>query len=115
MEQMAKPGTMLITPETLTLVEGFVEVKTLGPVSVRGLAEEIEVFELTGASSARTRLQAASVRGLSRFVGRQQELDVLTEALAKAAQGKGQIVAIVGEPGVGKSRLFWEFLRSQGT
>jgi class 3 adenylate cyclase len=115
MEQMAKPGTMLITTETLKLVEGFVEVKSLGPVSVRGLAEEIEVFELTAASSARTRLQAAAVRGLTRFVGRQRELDVLAEALKNAGLGKGQVVAIVGEPGVGKSRLFWEFLHSHRT
>ena len=115
MEQMAKPGTVLMTAHTLNLAEGYVQLRALGPITVKGLADAIEVFELTGASGARTRLQAAAVRGLTRFVGRQRELEVLAESLSNAGRGKGQVVAIVGEPGVGKSRLFWEFLRSHRT
>jgi tetratricopeptide (TPR) repeat protein len=82
---------------------------------VKGLTEASEVFELTGASAARTRFQAAAVRGLTRFVGRQRELDVLADALGDAGRAKGQVVAIVGEPGVGKSRLFYEFIHSHRT
>ena len=115
MEQMAKPGTVLLSAESLKLAEGYVQVRSLGPVSVKGLAETIAVYELIGASAARTRLQAAAARGLTRFVGRSRELEVLAEALADAGKGKGQVVAIVGEPGVGKSRLYYEFIHSHRT
>jgi len=115
MEQMAKAGTVLLTGHTLRLAEGYVQVRPLGTVPVKGLPEPITVFELSGASHVRTRLQAAAVRGLTRFIGRQREIEVLSGALANAAQGKGQVVAIVGEPGVGKSRLFWEFTHSHRT
>ena len=71
MEQMAKPGSVLTTGETLRLAEGFVQVKAVGPVAVKGLADSVEVFELVGAASTRTRLQALAARGLMRFVGRQ--------------------------------------------
>ena len=75
MEQMAKPGSVLTTGETLRLAEGFVQVKALGPVAVKGLADPVEVFELVGAASTRTRLQALAARGLTRFVGRQAEVE----------------------------------------
>src|SRR5512132_2284706 len=68
MEQIADPGAIVITPATLALVEGYVEVKSLGPVSVKGLAAPLEVYEVTAAGSARTRLQVAARRGLTRFV-----------------------------------------------
>ena len=112
MEQIADPGAIAITPETLALVEGYVEVKSLGPVPVKGLGEPVEVFELAGASAARTRLEGAARRGLTRFVGRTEELEQLRGALDRASQGHGQVVAVVGEPGVGKSRLFWELIHS---
>ncbi len=109
MEQFASPGSILLTPSTLELVEGFVAVTPLGPVPVKGLADVVEIYEVTGAGPVRSRLQAAAVRGLTRFVGRSNELDALRQAIDRAAAGHGQIVAVVGEPGVGKSRLFWEF------
>ena len=84
MEQMAKPGSVLTTGETLRLAEGFVQVKALGPVAVKGLADPVEVFELVGAGSTRTRLQAFAARGLTRFVGRQAELEALRQALERA-------------------------------
>src|SRR5215475_12536140 len=117
LEQMARPGTMLLTPETLALAEGFIQVTSRGPVPVKGLAAPIELFELTGASPVRSRLHAAASRGLTRFVGRDAELELLRQALGRAGEGHGQLVAVVGEPGVGKSRLVWEFThshRSQG-
>jgi predicted ATPase/class 3 adenylate cyclase len=108
MEQLATPGSILLTAATLRLVEGAVEVNPLGPVPVKGLPEPIEVYELTGAGPSRSRFQAAAARGLTRFVGRTGELDQLRQALGRARGGHGQVVAIVGEPGVGKSRLVWE-------
>jgi hypothetical protein len=108
MEQLAAPGSIRLTAETLQLAEGFVQVTPLGPVPIKGLAEPIEVFELVGAGAARTRLEAAARRGLTRFVGRTAELEQLRGAIDRASQGHGQVVAVVGEPGVGKSRLFWE-------
>src|SRR5262245_8755658 len=115
MEQMAKPGSVLTTGETLRLAEGFVQVKALGPVSVKGLADPVEVFELVGASSTRTRLQALGARGLTQFVGRQAEFEALRQALERAGTRHGQVVAVIGEPGVGKTRLVYEFTRSHHT
>ena len=115
MEQLASPGTTLITGETLRLAEGYFKVKPLGPVPVKGLTEPVEVYEVTGAGPVRTRLQAAAARGLTRFVGRDAEVEALRQALEKARGGYGQVVAIVGEPGVGKSRLFYEFIHSHRT
>ena len=115
MEQMASPGTILLTHETLVLAEGFVQVASLGPIGVKGLPSPIEVFELISASSIRSRLQAAAARGLTRFVGRDTEIGLLSQALERAGGGRGQVVAVVGEPGVGKSRLVWEFTHSHRT
>ena len=115
MEQMAMPGTIRLTAATLRLVEGLVRVTALGPVPVKGLIEPVEVFELVGASSLRRRLQAAVARGLTPFVGRQTELVVLQQALAQAEAGHGQVAALVGEAGVGKSRLVYELVHSHRT
>jgi class 3 adenylate cyclase/tetratricopeptide (TPR) repeat protein len=115
MEQMAAAGTILVTADTLALSEGYVQVSPLGPTQVKGLANPVEVYEVTGAGSLRSRMEAAAARGLTRFVGRGVEQEVLRQALDKARAGRGQIVALVGEPGVGKSRLFWEFIHSHRT
>src|SRR5215510_537231 len=115
MEQLATPGSIRLTAATLRLVEGLVQVTALGRFPVRGLPERVEVFELVGASAVRRRLQAAAVRGLTRFVGRQQELAALLQALAQARAGHGQIVAMVGEAGMGKSRLIYEFVHAHHT
>jgi class 3 adenylate cyclase/tetratricopeptide (TPR) repeat protein len=112
MEQLAAPGSTLLTAATLELVEGFVSVKPRGPVPVKGMSEPVEVYELTGAGAARSRLQAAAARGLTKFVGRTAELSQLNQALERAQTGHGEIVAVVGEPGVGKSRLFYELTHS---
>ena len=115
MEQSAAPGTALISADTLRLAEGYVQVVALGAINVKGLAEAVQAYELTGAVSGRSRFQTLAARGLTRFVGRAAEIDQLSAALAQACAGHGQVVAIVGEPGVGKSRLFWEFTRSHRT
>ncbi|MBI4269179.1 MAG: AAA family ATPase [Candidatus Rokubacteria bacterium] len=115
MEQMAKPGCTMLTPATLRLVEGWVTVKSLGPVPIKGLTEPLEVFELLGTTAGQTRLRVAAGRGLTRFVGRDVELEQLRVLVERARAGHGQVVALVGEPGVGKSRLIWELVRSHRT
>jgi class 3 adenylate cyclase/tetratricopeptide (TPR) repeat protein len=115
MEQMAMPGSILLAPDTLQLAEGYVQVKALGLMQVKGLAAPIEVHELVGAGTARSRLQAAAARGLTKFLGRDAELETLRRTLEQAGRGHGQVVALVGEPGVGKSRLVWEFRHSHRT
>jgi hypothetical protein len=115
MEQLARPGVTLLTADTLRLAEGYVEVTPLGPVPLKGLADPIEVYELVGLGVVRSRLGAAAARGLTRFVGRDAELEQLRQALGHGAAGHGQVVAIVGEPGVGKSRLVWEVTHSHRT
>jgi class 3 adenylate cyclase/tetratricopeptide (TPR) repeat protein len=115
MEQNAKDGTTLLTPETVRLVEGYVQTQSVGRIPVKGVPEPMEVFELVGAGAVRTRLQVSAARGLTRFVGREHELDVLTNALERAAAGQGQMVALVGEAGTGKSRLVWEVTQSSHT
>jgi tetratricopeptide (TPR) repeat protein len=112
MEQLADPGATLLTAATLQLAEGYIEVTTRGAVPVKGLAEPVEVYELTGAGTARTRFQAAALRGLTRFVGRDTEVEHLRRVLVQAGASRGQVVAIVGEAGVGKSRLTYEFTHS---
>ena len=89
--------------------------KPLGPVPVKGLPNPVQIYEVTGASAARTRLQAAAGRGLTRFVGRDVELEQLRRAQQLAGHSQGQVVAIVGETGVGKSRLVHEFVHSHHT
>jgi tetratricopeptide (TPR) repeat protein len=112
LEQMAAPGSILISPETLSLAEGYIVVKPLGERRVKGLDAPIEVFEVVGAGTVRSRLEAAAARGLTRFVARDPEVEQLRQALERAGAGHGQVVAVVGDPGVGKSRLFWEFIHS---
>jgi predicted ATPase/class 3 adenylate cyclase len=115
MEQIASPGSILLTAESVKLAEGYVDLKALGPVPVKGVSTPVEVYEVTGAGPVRRRLQALAIRALSNFVGRDGEIDQLQHALQHAGAGRGQIVAVVGEPGVGKSRLFLEFTRSHRT
>jgi class 3 adenylate cyclase/tetratricopeptide (TPR) repeat protein len=112
MEQLADPGSVLLAAATYKLTHDYVEAKARGPVPIKGLSEPVEVFDLVGAGATRSRFQAAVVRGLTRFVGRESEVKQLRHAAERAAAGHGQLVAIVGEPGVGKSRLLYEFLHA---
>ncbi len=112
MEQMATPGSVLITGHTLELAEASIQVKSLGRLPVKGLEAPIEVYDLVGGQSIRSRLQAAVGRDVSPFVGRDMELEHLRRTLEHARAGHGQVVALMGEPGVGKTRLVYEFTRS---
>jgi tetratricopeptide (TPR) repeat protein len=112
MEQLAAPGSIVVAPETLRLARGYVAVKPLGPVKVKGMSEPVDVYEVMSAGAVRTRLEQSAARGFSRFVGRDAEMELLRGAFERAGRGHGQVVAVVGEPGVGKSRLFFEFIHS---
>jgi AAA ATPase-like protein len=112
MEQLADPGAIVITPDTLALAEGYIQVKSLGPVAIKGVADRLEIYEVICVGPVRTRLQAAARRGLTRFVGRDSEIEQLRRAQQLAVAGRGQVAAIIGEAGVGKSRLVYEFTHS---
>ena len=116
MEQLATPGAVLLTADTLRLAEGYVEVKPLGPVPVKGLEAPIEVYELTGAGPRRSRLQAAAARGLTRFVGRDARAGAAPRRRSAARRpATARSSPSWGEPGVGKSRLVWEVTHSHRT
>jgi len=114
-EQLATPGTIRATAHTARLAEGYAEVKPLGPLPVKGLSEPVEVYEVTGVGPGRSRLHASIARGLTRFFGRDVEFEDIRRALDRAQAGHGQVVGVVGEPGVGKSRFVWEAVHGRDT
>ena len=118
MEELAEPGRAFLAGATATLVEGFFDLRALGDFSLRGVREPVGVYELLGLGATRTRLDASRERGFSRFVGRHEEIARLDLALVEARRGHGQVLGLIGDAGVGKSRVFHEFVqrcRAQGT
>ncbi len=109
MQALAPTGSIAISEQTRKLVEGYFALKPLGPTRVKGVTEPVNVYEVTGLGPLRTRLQRSAGRGLTKFVGRERELEALKHAAEQARSGRGQIAAAMAEPGVGKSRLFFEF------
>jgi len=109
MESLATGGSIVVSEHTHKLTEGYFQFKALGAAQIKGVTEPIPLYEVLGVGLLRTRLQVAARRGLVRFVGRQSELEQMKKALELAQAGHGQMVAVMGEPGVGKSRLFYEF------
>jgi class 3 adenylate cyclase/tetratricopeptide (TPR) repeat protein len=109
MEQLAEPGKIYLAKDTAKFAEGFFEFEDLGLVRVSGVRDPVQVFELQGLGALRTRLDVSRTRGFSKFVGRGNEMATLEAALDQAIQGNGQVVGVVGEAGVGKSRLCFEF------
>ena len=109
MEQIATPGSIVVSEYTRKLTEGYFDLKALGAAEIKGVDEPLNVYEVLGAGPLRTRLQMSARRGLTRFVGRHSEMEQLQAALEQAKAGHGQIVGVMGEPGLGKSRLFYEF------
>lgn len=109
MEQLAAPGSILVTAHTHRLIEGYFECKDLGQTQIKGAEASLRVYEVLGVGPLRTRLQLSARRGLARFVGRRNELQQMQQALSQTKAGHGQIVGVMGEPGLGKSRLFYEF------
>jgi class 3 adenylate cyclase/tetratricopeptide (TPR) repeat protein len=109
MQAVAPIGSIAVAESTRKLCEGYFALKALGPTKVKGVAEHVNVYEVTGLGPLRTRLQRAAGRGLTKFVGRDHEMQTLAHAGERAKAGHGQIVAAVAEAGTGKSRLFFEF------
>jgi class 3 adenylate cyclase len=115
LQTLANPGAVVISEHVAKLVEGYFQLKSLGPVRVKGVNDLVVLFEVLGLGPLRTKFQVAACRGLTRFVGRQAEIEHLRRALERAQTGHGQIVGVMGEPGLGKSRLLHEFrLTTQG-
>jgi class 3 adenylate cyclase/tetratricopeptide (TPR) repeat protein len=112
MEQFAAPGSVVIAASTAALVRGFADVIPLGPIAVKGIAKPVEVFELRSASARPAWEVRAAAHALNRFVGREAELAQLAAAATRASFGRGRVVTIIADAGVGKSRLLHEFLRA---
>jgi class 3 adenylate cyclase/tetratricopeptide (TPR) repeat protein len=112
LQSSAEPGTILIGEATQRLVEGYVRSKALGPVQVKGRTEPVQVYEVTGRRRGRSRLEVSIERGLTPLVGRERELNFLHDCWTRVKAGRGQVVGILGEPGIGKSRLLYEFRKA---
>lgn len=118
MEALAEPGKAYLTERAAELARGYLDLKDLGEFEIKGASRPVEVFELVGVGQARGRLDLARERGFSRFVGREREMATLEGALRRAQDGEATAVGVVAEPGIGKSRLYLEFVercRSEGT
>ena len=109
LQSVAPAGSIAIGDETQRLVEGYFELRALGPTEVKGVGDAINVYEVIGPGPLRTHFQLAARRGLTRFVGRERELAAMQHALGLARGGHGQAIAVMAEAGTGKSRLFYEF------
>ncbi|HWC48616.1 MAG TPA: adenylate/guanylate cyclase domain-containing protein [Solirubrobacterales bacterium] len=118
MEALAEPGKAYLTEHTAWLARGFLDLTDLGEFEIKGASRPVQVFELAGVGQAHSRLDLARERGFSRFVGREREMATLEQALSRANEGEATAVGVVAEPGIGKSRLYHEFVercRSEGT
>jgi class 3 adenylate cyclase/tetratricopeptide (TPR) repeat protein len=108
MQDMADPGAVLVSGHTHRLARDFFELISLGKIEVKGKEEPQEAYELLRTSEVETRIEAAAAKGLTRFVGRGKELETLKGAFESAKSGSGKVIGVVGEAGVGKSRLLLE-------
>jgi class 3 adenylate cyclase/predicted ATPase len=109
MQTAAPVGSIAVSEATRRLCEGYFILKPLGATKVKGVSEPVNIYEVTGLGPLRTRLERSAGRGLTKFVGREREMEALKHAAEQAKSGRGQIVAAMAEPGVGKSRLLFEF------
>jgi class 3 adenylate cyclase/tetratricopeptide (TPR) repeat protein len=114
LQQAADPGRIVIAEPTQRLVGSYFYTRPLGDLSLKGKAKPVPAWEVVSARRGRTRLEVEAERGLTHFVGRDRELRLLMECFEKARAGHGQVVFLVGEPGIGKSRLLYEFRRRLG-
>jgi class 3 adenylate cyclase/tetratricopeptide (TPR) repeat protein len=112
MEQLAEPGTTYVTEDTFKLTEGFFRFEALGAKHVKGKEKPMKVYQVIAPSTRRTRFDVSAERGLSKFIGRERELELLLDSFERAKAGRGQAVSIMGEAGVGKSRLLYEFRKA---
>ncbi len=111
MEQLADPGTIYLSETSAQLVAGFFHLRDLGRFEIKGLREPVRVYDLQGIGPLRSRFDRSHARGLTTFVGREEEMHVLETALDRAMHGHAQVVGVIAEAGIGKSRLCLEFAR----
>ncbi len=109
-EQLAPPESTYLTEHTARVVEGFFRLRDLGGFDLKGASAPLRVYELEGTGPLRTRLDLSRARGFSKFVGRADEIASLESALERAVGGNGQVIGVVGDAGIGKSRLCFEFV-----
>ena len=109
MEGLAEPGTTYVTEDTFKLTEGLFRFEALGERQVKGKDTPIRIYQVIAPSSHRTRFDVSAEMGLTKFVGRDRELELLLDGLARAKRGAGQAFSIIGEAGIGKSRFLYEF------
>jgi predicted ATPase/class 3 adenylate cyclase len=112
MEGLADPGTTYVTEETFKLTEGFFRFEALGEKRLRGKEEPVKVYQVIAPSTRRTKFDVSAERGLTPFIGRERELELLLDGFQRAKAGKGQAFSIISEAGVGKSRLLYEFRKA---
>ncbi len=112
MEGLADPGTTYVTEDTFKLTEGFFRFEALGEKKIKGKEEPIKVYQVIAPSTRRTKFDVSAERGLTPFVGRERELELLLDGFQRAKAGKGQAFSIVSEAGCGKSRLLYEFRKA---
>jgi class 3 adenylate cyclase len=108
-EGLAEPGTTFVSEDTFNLTEGLFRYEAMGPKKIKGKELPIKVFQVIAPSSSRTRFDVSAERGLSKFVGRTNEIELLCEGFERIKNGQGQAFSIVSEAGIGKSRLLYEF------
>ncbi|KPK24898.1 MAG: hypothetical protein AMK69_15510 [Nitrospira bacterium SG8_3] len=111
-EGLAEPGATYVTEETFKLVEGLFRFEALGAKKVKGKKEPISLYRVIAPSTRRTRFDVSAERGLTPFVGRDRDLELLRDGFERARAGKGQAFSIISEAGVGKSRLLYEFRKA---
>jgi len=111
-EGLAEPSTTYVSGETFKLTEGLFRFEALGEKKIKGREEPVNVYRVIAPSTRRTRFDVSAERGLSPFVGRERELDLLMDAFVRAKFGQGQAISIVSEAGIGKSRLLYEFRKA---
>jgi predicted ATPase len=112
MEGLAEPGTTYVTEDTFRLTEGFFRFEALGEKQIKGKGEPVKVYRVIAPSTRRTRFDVSAERGLTPFIGRERELELLLDGLERVKAGKGQAFSIISEAGVGKSRLLYEFRKA---
>jgi len=112
MEGLAEPGTTYVTEDTFKPTEGYFRFEALGEKDIKGKKEPLKVFRVIATSTRSTRFDVSAERGLTPFVGRERELDLLLDAFERAKAGRGQAISIMSEAGVGKSRLLYEFRKA---
>ena len=112
MEQLAEPGTTYVTEDTFTLTEGYFRFEALGDKEIKGKEKSLKVYQVIAPSTRRTRFDVSAERGLTPFVGRQRELELLLDGYERSKEGRGQAISIISEAGIGKSRLLYEFRKA---